>query len=73
MDIRQLGFLGLIALIILLIVNIISSENKPFSKKLTVITTRRPFTKLEKYYNDIVDVVFDYACKNKIVGFKNDW
>ncbi len=51
MDIRQLGFLGLIAL----------------------ITTRRPFTKLEKYYNDIVDVVFDYACKNKIVGFKNDW
>jgi hypothetical protein len=40
---------------------------------ITVITTRHPFTVLKKPYKDIVDCVFNYACENKIIGFKNDW
>lgn len=51
----------------------VNSEEFDENPLMTVITTRHPYTELKKNYLDIVDVVFNFAVKNKIVGFKNDW
>jgi hypothetical protein len=48
-------------------------EDNSEEEIITVITTRHPRVELKKTYQEIVDSVFEYACKNEIIGFINDW
>ncbi len=50
-----------------------NEDEDPDNPLITVITTRRTNYEFKKTYNEVVDKVFDYACKNKIVGFHIDW
>lgn len=40
---------------------------------ITVYTTRGTHVALQKKYSEIVDAVFDFACKKQQVGFVFDW
>jgi hypothetical protein len=41
---------------------------------ITVVTTRgEPYVEIKKPLSEVIDVVFKFAVKNKIIGFKNDW
>lgn len=41
--------------------------------EIVVMTTRGIKVELKKKYSEIIDAVFDFACKKEIVGFENDW
>jgi hypothetical protein len=38
-----------------------------------VLSTRGNRAELKKPLSEVIDVLFDFACENKIVGFINDW
>ena len=48
-------------------------EDEDRNGMVVAVTTRGPYTELLKTPEEVIDKVFDFCIKNKLVGYKNDW
>jgi hypothetical protein len=53
--------------------NMIRRKKVDSEGKIVVVTTRGPHTELKKTPEEVIDKLFEFCVKNRLIGYKNDW